>query len=121
MIHILLKKYQFYAYEFCLLAEINFEYFYDKTRIDVSNICQNSNVLVRKMIFMHRILSSYLLRVSPAFKCKNLACYKKQKTNKNTFPLWRCRGLNPGPFTCKANALPLRYIPYMILEGFKVQ
>ena len=21
-------------------------------------------------------------------------------------------GLNPGPFTCKANALPLRYIPY---------
>ena len=25
---------------------------------------------------------------------------------------WRCRGLNPGPFTCKANALPLRYIPY---------
>lgn len=25
---------------------------------------------------------------------------------------WRCRGLNPGPFTCKANALPLRYIPH---------
>lgn len=24
---------------------------------------------------------------------------------------WRCRGLNPGPFTCKANALPLSYIP----------
>ena len=30
---------------------------------------------------------------------------------KNT---WRCRGLNPGPFTCKANALPLRYIPSLI-------
>ena len=25
--------------------------------------------------------------------------------------LWRCGGLNPGPFTCKANALPLSYIP----------
>ncbi len=24
---------------------------------------------------------------------------------------WRCRGSNPGPFTCKANALPLSYIP----------
>ena len=24
---------------------------------------------------------------------------------------WRCGGLNPGPFTCKANALPLSYIP----------
>ena len=25
--------------------------------------------------------------------------------------IWRCRGLNPGPFTCEANALPLSYIP----------
>ena len=25
--------------------------------------------------------------------------------------MWRCRGSNPGPFTCKANALPLSYIP----------
>lgn len=24
---------------------------------------------------------------------------------------WRCRGLNPGPHTCKACALPLSYIP----------
>ena len=24
---------------------------------------------------------------------------------------WRCRGLNPGPLTCKASALPLSYIP----------
>ena len=24
---------------------------------------------------------------------------------------WRCRGLNPRPFTCEANALPLSYIP----------
>ena len=26
---------------------------------------------------------------------------------------WRCGGLNPGPFTCKANALPLSYIPFL--------
>ncbi len=26
--------------------------------------------------------------------------------------MWRCRGSNPGPFTCKANALPLSYIPH---------
>lgn len=25
---------------------------------------------------------------------------------------WRCRGLNPGPHTCKACALPLSYIPF---------
>ena len=25
--------------------------------------------------------------------------------------MWRCGGSNPGPFTCKANALPLSYIP----------
>ena len=33
---------------------------------------------------------------------------------------WRCGGLNPGPFTCKANALPLSYIPSdgFILEKF---
>lgn len=24
---------------------------------------------------------------------------------------WRCRGLNPGPLTCEASALPLSYIP----------
>ena len=27
--------------------------------------------------------------------------------------MWRCGGSNPGPFTCKANALPLSYIPYV--------
>ena len=29
---------------------------------------------------------------------------------------WRCGGLNPGPFTCKANALPLSYIPELMLD-----
>ena len=29
--------------------------------------------------------------------------------------IWRCGGLNPGPFTCKANALPLSYIPLIPL------
>ena len=33
--------------------------------------------------------------------------------------MWRCGGLNPGPFTCKANALPLSYIPDYIHE-FKI-
>ena len=28
---------------------------------------------------------------------------------------WRCRGSNPGPFTCKANALPLSHIPIPVL------
>ena len=37
-------------------------------------------------------------------------CWKKVTTR------WRCRGLNPGPFTCKANALPLRYIPLMEIK-----
>ena len=31
---------------------------------------------------------------------------------------WRCRGSNPGPFTCKANALPLSYIPIWIFFTF---
>lgn len=29
---------------------------------------------------------------------------------------WRCRGLNPGPLTCEASALPLSYIPNMDIE-----
>ena len=29
---------------------------------------------------------------------------------------WRCRGLNPGPHTCKACALPLSYIPCNFLS-----
>ena len=34
---------------------------------------------------------------------------KKQQRKK----MWRCRGLNPGPHTCKACALPLSYIPFL--------
>ena len=36
-----------------------------------------------------------------------LLCLRQDKN-------WRCGGSNPGPFTCKANALPLSYIPYMV-------
>ena len=36
------------------------------------------------------------------------AWYRDTQTGKNC---WRCGGSNPGPFTCKANALPLSYIP----------
>ena len=37
-------------------------------------------------------------------------------TLKKVTTRWRCRGLNPGPFTCKANALPLRYIPLIEIK-----
>ena len=30
---------------------------------------------------------------------------------------WRCRGSNPGPHTCKACALPLSYIPWIVEDG----
>lgn len=33
------------------------------------------------------------------------------KVSDNSRTCWRCRGLNPGPHTCKACALPLSYIP----------
>ena len=32
---------------------------------------------------------------------------------------WRCRGSNPGPFTCKANAVPLTYIAILEYRAFK--
>ena len=30
--------------------------------------------------------------------------------------LWRCGGLNPGPLTCKASALPLSYTPVKVTK-----
>ena len=38
-------------------------------------------------------------------------------TRSYTKHTWRCRGSNPGPFTCKANALPLSYIPNPFNRG----
>ena len=35
-----------------------------------------------------------------------------QPSHEGSPKMWRCRGLNPGPHTCKACALPLSYIPY---------
>ena len=32
---------------------------------------------------------------------------------------WRCRGSNPGPFTCKAKAVPLSYIAILEDRAFK--
>lgn len=38
---------------------------------------------------------------------------------KNRIPAaWRCRGLNPGPHTCEARALPLSYIPQPLTALF---
>lgn len=36
---------------------------------------------------------------------------KTRNVDKSAGPSWRCRGLNPGPHTCEARALPLSYIP----------
>ena len=33
---------------------------------------------------------------------------------------WRCGGSNPGPFTCKANALPLSYIPNLVSKSLGI-
>lgn len=35
----------------------------------------------------------------------------KEKNINTITAVWRCRGLNPGPHTCEARALPLSYIP----------
>ena len=35
-----------------------------------------------------------------------------QPSHEGSPKMWRCRGLNPGPHTCKACALPLSYIPF---------
>ena len=40
---------------------------------------------------------------------------KKLLLEKGRQNKWRCRGLNSGPHTCKACALPLSYIPYSLL------
>ena len=41
-------------------------------------------------------------------ECSQLK-YRKNRFKKHE--VWRCRVSNPGPFACKANALPLSYIP----------
>ena len=43
---------------------------------------------------------------NPGRKNGNLAWY-----HYTSGAIWRCRGSNPGPFTCEANALPLSHIP----------
>ena len=78
--------------------------------------------------------STHLIQINPRFLSPlKFTLIDKEKRNissddilfylhaflENKIPLqknplfWRCRGLNPGPFTCKANALPLRYIPLL--------
>ena len=47
---------------------------------------------------------------------------KRQCVDKRDKTLqWRCRGSNPGPFTCKANALPLSHIPNCYCIRFALQ
>ena len=53
-----------------------------------------------------------------AIKAKKKQQHQQTQQYKRSYKLkkyiklfWRCRVSNPGPFTCKANALPLSYIP----------
>ena len=62
------------------------------------------------------IFSDSRLPCVPIFLRKATCIHKSWKLSYSLRPTkkvnsWRCRGLNPGPFTCKANALPLSYIP----------
>ena len=43
--------------------------------------------------------------------CVGFVAMIRGAPRKSKKKVWRCGGLNPGPFTCKANALPLSYIP----------
>ena len=45
------------------------------------------------------------------FKSNALTTRPQLLDNYEATKKWRCGGSNPGPFTCKANALPLSYIP----------
>ena len=56
-------------------------------------------------IFLH-IAIAFLYNLKFTVQKTNRYVNEKKKSS------WRCRGSNPGPFTCKANALPLRYIPF---------
>ena len=57
-------------------------------------------------ISSHRLPASVCASKTPCMP--RVTCGRNNVKNKR---IWRCRGLNPGPFTCKANALPLSYIP----------
>ena len=45
-------------------------------------------------------------------------CCNGKKCNGKTIK-WRGQGSNPGPFTCKANAVPLSYIAILEDRAFK--
>ena len=43
---------------------------------------------------------------------QRLNCWTLRTTEVKKY--WICRGLNPGPFACKANVIPLHYTPNSI-------
>ena len=71
-----------------------------------NQITQTWEISFGKLVFMKSINRWF---------CPWLKIFEFSAREKNP---WRCRGLNPGPFTCKANALPLRYIPLDIFLIF---
>ena len=61
--------------------------------------------LIRSTYIPHQEVTFWKSQINPIFM---IGIFHERKSKRI---IWRCRGLNPGPFTCKANALPLRYIP----------
>ena len=53
------------------------------------------------------------------FKFQNRSRSIRKQNFRKSKKYWRCRGSNPGPFTCKANALPLSHIPIWTFGHFK--
>lgn len=72
----------------------------------IFSIVNMQNGVLYRLIFSVYIFKS---NVDQARSTINLmhAMFYKENLQKN----WRYRGSNSGPFTCKANALPLSYIP----------
>ena len=90
-------------------------------QLKVATGCQNMAFLVAERSFDLRTSGLWAQHASTAPLCFPWPILASQpvllvgdsvKETQKSQAMWRCRGLNPGPFTCKANALPLRYIPY---------
>ena len=57
------------------------------------------------------VSSSYISCVYVGFSMNSFLPGRLLQVSCHHKTSWRCRGLNPGPHTCKACALPLSYIP----------
>ncbi len=75
----------------------------------IQKVCSSLNIF-DQFIYINRIVTQF---DSP--KCVvsmfQERSYAKICRLQRSEKMWRCRGSNPGPFTCEANALPLSHIP----------